>query len=414
MHLRIQGIIWIGLFIVLLLGGLTGKSNGNWKEQEIIDSMSRQIEDTGSIRIFMTGDVMLGRGIDQILAHPSNPVLYERYMKSAKGYVQLAEQKNGRIPYPVDSEYIWGITLDELKHRKPDLRLINLETAITISDDHWKGKGINYRMNPQNIACLKSAYIDYCSLANNHVLDWGVEGLKETISTLNKAGIKYSGAGLTAYEASRPAVFNLPGKGRVLVFAFGFTNSGIPRNWIAGKNPGVNYLPDYSLQTVKLVQRIVNEYKQEGDVILASVHWGGNWGYELDPDQVEFAHALIDKAGIDVIHGHSSHHVKGIEVYNNRLILYGCGDFLNDYEGISGHEAFRDELGLMYFVHMEQLSGKLLGVALMPTRIKNFRIQKTTRSEFDWILNTLNREGHKYGTQVSDEKGNYLILKWGE
>ena len=75
--------------------------------------------------------------------------------------------------------------------------------------------------------------------------------------------------------------------------------------------------------------------------MVASVHWGSNWGYDIPREQTVFAHRLIDEAGVDIIHGHSSHHVRAIEVYKDRLILYGCGDFLNDYEGISGYEEFR-------------------------------------------------------------------------
>jgi Putative enzyme of poly-gamma-glutamate biosynthesis (capsule formation) len=76
--------------------------------------------------------------------------------------------------------------------------------------------------------------------------------------------------------------------------------------------------------------------KQQGDIVVASIHWGGNWDYKVPREQREFAHKLIDEAGVDVIHGHSSHHIKGIEVYRGKLIMYGCSDLLNDYEGISG------------------------------------------------------------------------------
>jgi poly-gamma-glutamate capsule biosynthesis protein CapA/YwtB (metallophosphatase superfamily) len=69
---------------------------------------------------------------------------------------------------------------------------------------------------------------------------------------------------------------------------------------------------------------------------------------------------LINEAGVDIVHGHSSHHPKGIEVYKNRPILYGCGDFLNDYEGISGYQEYRDDLTLMYFPRMDAASGKLV------------------------------------------------------
>ena len=88
--------------------------------------------------------------------------------------------------------------------------------------------------------------------------------------------------------------------------------------------------------------------KRAGDVIVASIHWGSNWGYGFR-ERSALRARLIDAAAVDVVHGHSSHHPKAIEVYRDRLILYGCGDFLNDYEGIRGYEAFRADLALMYF-----------------------------------------------------------------
>ena len=144
------------------------------------------------INVFLCGDVMTGRGIDQILPHPGNPALYEDYMKNAAGYVQLAEEANGAIPKPVDFSYVWGDALTELEHRKPDLRIINLETTVTHSND-VQDKAVNYRMNPDNIACILVAKIDCCALANNHILDWGYAGLSETVDTLKKAGIKTAG-----------------------------------------------------------------------------------------------------------------------------------------------------------------------------------------------------------------------------
>src|SRR5690349_18541217 len=206
------------------------------------------------IKLFLCGDVMTGRGIDQVLPHPGNPTLYEDYMKSAAGYVRLAEAENGHIPRPVDYSYIWGDALDELEHRKPDVRLINLETAITSSND-VAPKAVNYRMNPDNIACILAAKIDCCALANNHLLDWGYSGLTETLDTLKKAGIKTAGAGRTIAEAQAPALMPISRKGRVLVFSLGSETSGIPWNWGAAPDkPGVNLLPDFSLATVKKIR----------------------------------------------------------------------------------------------------------------------------------------------------------------
>ncbi|MCH8930675.1 MAG: CapA family protein [Proteobacteria bacterium] len=130
----------------------------------------------------MCGDVMTGRGIDQVLPRPSDPRLYESYVKNATEYVALAQTVSGPFPKRVDFSYPWGDALEELERVMPDLRIINLETAITKSDDFWQRKGINYRMHPKNVPCLKAARIDCCSIANNHVLDWGYAGLAETLA----------------------------------------------------------------------------------------------------------------------------------------------------------------------------------------------------------------------------------------
>src|SRR5690348_17518053 len=88
-----------------------------------------------SVRLFLCGDVMCGRGIDQVLAHPCSPELYENYIRSAEDYVLLAEQMNGRIPRRNGPSYVWGVALDEFKRMQPDVRIINLETAVTRSND---------------------------------------------------------------------------------------------------------------------------------------------------------------------------------------------------------------------------------------------------------------------------------------
>jgi len=365
------------------------------------------------IKIFMCGDVMTGRGIDQVLSHPADPVIYESYLKSARGYVRLAEEVNGPIGQPVDFAYIWGDALEELDRTSPHVRLINLETSITGSNDYWKGKGINYRMNPQNIGALTAAGIGACSLANNHVLDWGYAGLSETLQSLRKVNIKVAGAGQNIIEAEAPAAIPVTGKSRVLVFAFGLTDSGIPLKWAAGENrAGVNLLPDLSAQSVHQVRRKILQLKRPGDIVLASIHWGGNWGYPVLPEQIRFAHQLVDECGVDIIHGHSSHHVKAIEVYRDRLILYGCGDFLNDYEGIGGYEEFRADLSLMYFVTVNSSDGKLVSLQMTPTRIKRFRVNRASSAELMWLMNTLNREGAAFGTRAKSAGDNRLALHW--
>lgn len=365
------------------------------------------------ITMFMCGDVMTGRGIDQVLPHPGDPTIYEPYMRSARAYVELAERANGRIPQPVNFSYIWGDALAELERVAPDLRMINLETSITKSEDYWRGKGINYRMNPENFPCITAAKIDFCSLANNHILDWGYSGLAETLATLRKAHVKSAGAGRDLKEAEAPAVMEVEGKGRVIVFSFGSQLSGIPFNWAASTDrPGVNLLKNLSDETVRYIKGKVQEVKQKGDIMVMSIHWGRNWGYKIPRKQMEFAHNLIEHAGIDVIHGHSSHHVKGMEVYKDKLILYGCGDFLNDYEGIGGHEEFRNDLVLMYFVSVDPSTGKLVHLQMTPMQIKRFKANRVPRAAALWLRDILDREGKKLGTRVRLNKDNTLTLHW--
>jgi poly-gamma-glutamate capsule biosynthesis protein CapA/YwtB (metallophosphatase superfamily) len=204
-----------------------------------------------------------------VLPHPSDPSIHEPYLKSALGYVELAETAHGQIPRPVDVAYVWGDALEVLGRSAPDARIVNLETAVTVSEQ-WEAKGINYRMHPDNVPCLRAAGIDCCVLANNHVLDWGAAGLLEMLEALHRAGIRTAGAGRDLPEAQAPAVLEVPGKGRTLVFSFGVQTSGIPEEWAAtGEQAGVNLLADLSDETVHRIAARVWAIPRPGDCVVA-------------------------------------------------------------------------------------------------------------------------------------------------
>ena len=367
---------------------------------------------TEPIGVFLCGDVMTGRGIDQVLPHPGNPVLYEAHVRDARDYVRLVECAHGPILRPVGFAYPWGDALTELLRAGTDVRVINLETSITSSADYGPDKAVLYRMHPRNVGCLTAARIDCCCLANNHVLDWGYPGLEETLQTLDAAGVARAGAGRSAAEAASPAVLDVAGKGRVLVFSLGSRTSGIPRAWgAANDRPGVHLLEDLSEETARHIASRMRPVKRPGDVTIASVHWGGNWGYDIPDEQIHFAHRLVEE-GVDIVHGHSAHHVKTIEVYRDRLILYGCGDFLTDYEGIHGHERFRGDLALMYLVEVDPCGGGLVGVRLVPLQSRKFRLTRVSAVDAQWLCHLLNEVGAPVGTQVVLADDNSMTLRW--
>jgi poly-gamma-glutamate synthesis protein (capsule biosynthesis protein) len=229
---------------------------------------------------------------------------------------------------------------------------------------------------------------------------------------LDAAGLRRAGAGRNEAEAKAPAVLQAADKGRVLVFSLASVTSGIPPEWAAtGDRPGVNLLADLSERTARRTAAEVREVKRPGDVTIASIHWGANWGYEIPQAQVRFAHELID-GGVDLIHGHSSHHVKALEVYRNRLIIYGSGDFLNDYEGISGHETFRGDLTLMYLPRVDPARGHLVELRLVPMQVRRLRLNRAARDDAEWLRDVLNRYERQFGTAAHLEPDGTLRVRW--
>ncbi len=369
---------------------------------------------TGSselLTLLLAGDVMTGRGIDQILPHPGDDRIHEDHVKRASDYVGLAERANGPIHRPVAFDYLWGIALAEIARREVDARIVNLETAVT-SCKAYEAKGINYKMNPANIGAITVAGISCCVLANNHVLDWGRSGLEETLSTLGQAGIASAGAGRSLAAAAAPAILRIGERARVLVFALASPCSGVPGHWAAAvSRPGVHLLSDLSARHAKRMADSILAVRMPRDVVVASIHWGGNWGHEVPDAQIAFAHHLIDSGAADVVHGHSSHHAKAIEVYRNKLILYGCGDCINDYEGIGGYEVFRGDLVLMYFPAVSAIDGTLSALEMVPMQIRNMRLNRVSAGDRAWLADTLNRACAAFGTQIVIAQDGALRLR---
>jgi poly-gamma-glutamate capsule biosynthesis protein CapA/YwtB (metallophosphatase superfamily) len=365
----------------------------------------------GNVTLFLAGDVMTGRGIDQILPCPGDPALRESYVRDARVYVELAEAAHGPIPRPVAPAYIWGDALEVFRHTPIDVGIVNLETSVTCSNDRWPDKPVLYRMHPGNTTCLRAAPIDVCTLANNHVLDFGYAGLQESLSVLAAAGLKTVGAGRDLTEAQRPAIAEVPGGCRIVVFGLGSPTSGVPPEWQAtDTRAGIDFLDRTNATTAAAACERVRRSKRPGDLVVMSIHWGSNWDYAVPPTQVEFAHELID-SGVDVVHGHSSHHPRPPEVYRGKLVLHGCGDLIDDYEGIGGHEEFRPDLRLMYFARLNPCDGGLLGLDMVPVQVRGMRLTRATPADSAWLQSMLNHIAAPFGARVHAEADGVLTLE---
>jgi poly-gamma-glutamate capsule biosynthesis protein CapA/YwtB (metallophosphatase superfamily) len=365
-----------------------------------------------ALTLFLSGDVMLGRGVDQILPHPGNPTLYERQVRDARVYVDLAIRANGSIPQPADWLWPWGEALELVEYSGCDARIINLETSITTSDDYVPGKAVHYRMNPANAPTLAAIRPDVCVLANNHMLDFGRRGLLETLDVLSAADLPTAGAGRSLREAQSPAIIPIPQTGRrIFIFAFGSPSSGIPSDWAATDNtPGVHVIPALSDAAADELCRRMLQARQPGDLIVVSAHWGGNWGYHVADDQIRFAHRLVD-GGVHMVHGHSSHHPRPIEVYRGKLILYGCGDLVDDYEGIRGHDQYRHDLRLLYLPRLNPTSGELVELRMAPLQARQMRLHRASRRDAVWLRAVLDKASRRFGSRIDLGSDGTLSLR---
>ncbi len=355
---------------------------------------------TTRVRVALAADVMLGRGIDQALESSVDPELHEPVVQDARSYIDLAEERHGRIGAPLGPREPWGDLLDTLNRLEPDTFVVNLETSVTEGGRPWPGKGIHYRMHPDNLAVLTAAGVECCTLANNHLLDYDRTGLLDTLRSLTGTGISAAGAGVNRSEAQRTAEV-----GSVRVAAAGCSDSGIPLSWAATEHEsGVFYLDRLNERAVEELTRALSptgidmdgdqaagNHPADGEEIPArdwsdtrrptilSLHWGANWGHEIPGAHRRFAARLAERGSVDALFGHSSHHAKAIEVHRGVPVIYGAGDLINDYEGIAGHERYRPDLRLLYI--LDFLDGRARRITAVPFVMYRFRLHHADRAD---------------------------------
>ncbi|KAJ5952352.1 uncharacterized protein N7479_010765 [Penicillium vulpinum] len=348
-----------------------------------------------------TGDVMLGRLVDQLMPEHVPNQHDERIATTfIKAHPTLLAKGNYTPSSP------WGTTLPLLQ--SSTLTCINLETAVTTAPIPWPNKVFNYRMHPANLApILHAGGIDYASLANNHTLDFGTAGLTETVQTMQQANIAYAGVGETAADARRPAVLHLPRASETVedeqrrYAVHVYSASDHPRVW--AEVPGFN-LFDYTRDTrARVKEMLVDAEGSKPALKVFSVHWGPNYAWQPDGKITSLAHFLVDECAVDIVHGHSSHHVQGVEVYHGKLIIYGCGDFVDDY---ALNEEYRNDLGALWRVVVKERSGgdgvALERLEIFPTRVERFRAVLLDYRDEDhvWVRRRIGQLSGELGTTV--------------
>ncbi len=318
------------------------------------------------MRLLFVGDVMLGRLVNETLR--SMPPTYP-----------------------------WGNTLPVL--RASDVRVGNLECVLSDRGAPWDRtpKSFHFRTDAKNVEALKAAGFNLLSLANNHTLDYGEEALLDMLFHLDQAGIRHAGAGAHAVEAARPALLSAGGA----AIAFLACTDNEPDWGAADQRPGVYFIPlDRTDERALHFFDLIRETKKRADLVIVSAHWGSNWGYEPEPGHVSFAHMLVD-SGADIVLGHSCHVFRGIEIYQERLILYSAGDFVDDYV-INDIE--RNDESFIFVVETD--GSRITGLTLHPTVISHMQARLASPRDAVVLAQRMQRLCGKLGTksQWNEEK----------
>jgi poly-gamma-glutamate capsule biosynthesis protein CapA/YwtB (metallophosphatase superfamily) len=318
----------------------------------------------------LTGDVMLGRGVNETL-------------------------------HSVRPEEPWGDALPLLL--SADLRIINLECAITEYQQPWSRtpKVFHFRADPPAVEVLRAARVDACSLANNHTLDFEEHGLLDTLAYLEAAGILTSGAGPDGEQAARPVLL----EDEVALVAFTDNEP----SFAAGLDkPGTNYLPvSTEPRVLRRVEEAVREAREAGaETIVFSNHWGPNMVLRPPEAFRRFARAVVD-LGADVYYGHSAHVFQGVEVYRGKPILYDTGDFIDDY---AVDPDLRNDHSFLFRVSVD--GGELRRLELFPVVLRYARVELAGGDEREEILGLMQDLSAEMGT-VFDRREDRLVLEPG-
>lgn len=327
-----------------------------------------------TVRLGFTGDVMLGRLVDR--RQRSRPV-----------------------------GAVWGDLLDRL--RSLDGLFINLECCLSTRGHPWQRthRPFHFRADPDwAVPALERAGVDWVSLANNHVLDYEEVAFHDTLDHLDDAGISNAGAGKTVDDAREPVHVSI--KGLDIVFV-SFTDN-TPEYAAGPDSPGVARVEFDTMDEENkqiLEETLTTAREMNPDLLVASLHWGPNMVTEPPDAFRNTGHWLIEQ-GVDIVHGHSAHVFQGIEVYNNRPILYDTGDFVDDY---AVDDELRNDRGFLFELRADQ-DGTFQKLRLFPTEIHDCAVHEASSSAADWSRNRIRELSEPFDTEFEREDDAHLSV----
>ncbi|NJD01872.1 MAG: CapA family protein [Ruminiclostridium sp.] len=281
------------------------------------------------LKLMAVGDIMLGRSVGK------------RLEKTKDGYDTAFSDVSGLLNHG-------------------DIVFANIEAPITESLHSLnKEKNIILKSSPISIDALESAGFNLFSLANNHMLDYYDTGLFDTMNLLDNNGLKYSGAGKNLEDARKPAIIE---KNGIRIGLLSYTDMA---QYIFAGNPSISFAAETGKAGVapriyEYISEDISKLREQVDLVAISLHWGVEESFTVTPEQVEFAHKLLDE-GADMILGHHPHQFQGIEIYKGKPILYSMGNFIFDQNDPENMETF--------IVEMNYEGIKLKSLEAVPVRI---------------------------------------------
>jgi poly-gamma-glutamate synthesis protein (capsule biosynthesis protein) len=287
--------------------------------------------------------------------------------------------------------------------RGADLTIANLECAITAPAERWQGvpKAFYFRAPPAAGQALVDAGIGLVSLANNHILDYGVQGLRDTLRILDAHGIAHAGAGAELSAALAPAIVERQGV-RIGMAAFCDHQD----DFAAGEHrPGMAWLGlDDEAAAIDAFARALAPLRAQGvRWTILSLHWGPNMVSEPSPQQRRLARAAIE-LGWNIVYGHSAHVFQGVEWFEGCPILYAAGDLVDDY---AVDPAFRNDHQLLFALELAQ--DAVERVVMHPLFIRRCRVFPANSEQRAWIVERMGERCRELGTGTRIESGTLII-----